>query len=122
MRETMALLLVLALALPPAAPAAQVSVKEQAIGISRGNAVEVRFLDGSKLRGWIGTVTDTGFDLTREDNRLQQVRFEEVKSLRDMKKTTFGRSLRRGYLIGVIVVVAIGITFAIVCHDNLCSG
>lgn len=122
MRETIALFLVLALVLPPQARAAQTSPKEQAVAISRGNAVEVRFLDGSKLRGWIGTVSDTGFDLTTEKRGMQQIRFEDVKSLRDMRKTTFGRSLGRGYLIAIIVVVAIGVTFGIICHENLCSG
>lgn len=122
MRETIVLFLVFMLALPPAAPAAQTTPKEQAVAISRGNAVEVRFLDGSKLRGWIGAVSDTGFDLTTEQRGVQQIRFEQVKSLRDMRKTTFGRSLGKGYLIAIIVVVAIGVTFGIVCHENLCSG
>ncbi|MFN7934264.1 MAG: hypothetical protein U0R19_13120 [Bryobacteraceae bacterium] len=122
MRETIALFLVLTLVYPQGATATQISPKEQAVTISRGNAVEVRFLDGSKLRGWIGEVSDTGFVLTTEKAGVQQIRFDQLKSLRDMKKTTFGRSLGRGYLIAIIVVVAIAVTFGIVCHENLCSG
>ncbi len=116
MRQFVAFLLIWSLIAP--ASAAQSSPKEQAVTISRGNAVEVRFLDGSKTRGWIGAVSDSGFELDTEKQGKQQIAFDRVQSIRDLKKKTFGRSLGIGYLIGLVVVGVIGVTVAIVCHDG----
>lgn len=121
LRHATALLLIGSLLLPLPPASAQASVKEQAVTISRGNAVEVRLLDGSKLRGWMGVVTDSGFELEARKGGKQQIAFGQVKSLRDMKKKSFGRSLGTGYLIGLIVIAVIGVTVAIVCHDA-CTG
>lgn len=116
MRQVVALVLIWSL-IPPAF-AAQVSPKEQAVAISRGNAVEVRFLDGSKTRGWIGAVSDSGFELDTEKEGKQQIVFDRVEAIRDLKKKTFGRSLGMGYLIGLVVAGVIGVTVAIVCRDG----
>ena len=87
-RQAVACILVWSLLLPLPAASAQASIKEQAVTISRGNAVEVRFLDGSKMRGWMGAVTDTGFELEAEKGGKQLIAYDRVKSLRDRKKTS----------------------------------
>ena len=59
--------------------------------------VEVRFLDGSKLRGWLGEVSDSGFSLSHENKGHLRVR--------SVKQGHTARNI----LIGVgIAVVAIG--------------
>jgi hypothetical protein len=126
MRDVVALCLVFLLSAPPlpAAEAGKQTPREQALAIARGEMVEVRMVEGGKLRGRIGPVTDVGFEMeTQQKGKLetQQVAFARVKSIRATHRS-FERSLGRGFLIGAIVVVTIAVIFGILCHENLCSG
>jgi hypothetical protein len=58
--------------------------------------VEVRFMDGAKLRGWIGEVSDTGFVLSHEVKRQltkSQVAFNQVRAC-ETKFTASNRATR----------------------------
>lgn len=118
MRELLAFLLILVLVWPLPAQGTTPTAKEQVIAISRGSAVEVRLLDGSKLRGSMGAVSDSGFELYTGTQGKQDVAFERVKSVKDRTAKSFGRSLGRGYIVGIIVVVVIGVTFGILCREG----
>ena len=39
----------------------------QVLAIDTNSPVEVRFMDGARLRGWIGEVSDTGFGYSAEE-------------------------------------------------------
>ncbi|MBI3665888.1 MAG: hypothetical protein HY236_06630 [Acidobacteria bacterium] len=92
------------------------SPKEQVRAIDTRSPVEVRFIDGSKLRGWIGEVSDTGFVLSHEKKRQltnSQVAFNQIKAVKQVKSVKPSHTARN-VLIGVgITVVAIGIIFGI---------
>lgn len=60
-------------------------VKEEAILIPQGAAVEARMLDGQKLRGRIGPVSDQGLMLRSvfgEKIEQRTVNFADIKSVR----------------------------------------
>ena len=59
-----------------------VSVQEQVRLIGQGAAVEVRMRDGSKLRGWIGEVSATGFELEARGHRLLPMTFDQVQAVK----------------------------------------
>ena len=125
MYEFMAMLLACLLAFPAQGQTASRSPQEQVIGISRGAAVEVRFLDKSKLRGRLGVVSDSGFELQTAQKGMietRQIGFDRVKSVRDLKQKSFAHSLGMGFLIAGLVIVAIGVTFAILCRTQGCFG
>ncbi len=86
------------------------TVEETVRQLKPGAAVEVRFNDGSKVRGWAGDVTASGFVLSREkQGRLDklQVSYDQVRSV---KAAATGKPSHtaRNILIGVgITVLAI---------------
>ena len=60
------------------------SPKEQVLAIDTNSPVEVRLIDGAKLRGWIGEVSDTGFVLSHELKRQltkSQVAFNQARTV-----------------------------------------
>jgi hypothetical protein len=86
MREALSIMLAVMLVCPaaPAQPPASTSIKEQVLNISQGSPVEVRLADKSKLRGRLGPVTDSGFELqTVKGNKIDtaQIAFDQVKSI-----------------------------------------
>jgi hypothetical protein len=86
----------------------------QSLGADR--LVEVRLLDGHKLRGWIGAISENSFDLRLGQARLesQSIGFAGVRSVKpvsSLKPSHTGRNI----LIGVAIAVgaiAIGIIVA----------
>ena len=91
------------------------SIASKARNIPPNSPVEVRLMDGTKLRGWIGESSETGFVLSQEqDHRLQKrmIAFREIKSLKQIKNVKPGHTTRN-ILIGVgITVVVLGGIFA----------
>jgi hypothetical protein len=92
-------------------PSSLPSPREQMRMIHPESPAEVRFLDGSKLRGWIGEVFDSGFTLSHEKKgRLEKatVTFDQIRAVNQVESVKPGHTAR-DILIGVgIAVVAIG--------------
>jgi hypothetical protein len=92
------------------------SPEEQVRALDTHTPVEVRFVDGSKLRGWIGEVSPTGFLLSHETNHQltnSQVAFDQVRAVKQVGNVKPSHTIRN-VLIGVgITVAAIGIIFGI---------
>jgi hypothetical protein len=90
----------------------QPSPQEQVRAIAANSPVEVKLLDGSTQRGWIGEVSDTGFVLAQEKNHQlanSQQSFVQVKAVKQVKDVK--RHKVRNILIGVGVTYLV---FAIV--------
>jgi len=72
-------------AVTPAETARQQRVKEQAIVIPQGATVEVRLLDGKKLRGRLGQLTNDGLAIRSVfENKIEErtISFADIKSVR----------------------------------------
>lgn len=109
MRDALSIMLVV-MSLSPAAlaqPPVARSLKEQVLNISPGSPVEVRLTDKSKLRGRLGPVTDNAFELeTVKGGKIEtaHIAFDQLRSIKDTTKTSFGHSVGRGFLIAGIVI------------------
>lgn len=81
------------------------------LSLGEGRLVELRLADRSKLRGWIGTISETKLELRMGEQRLETraLAFDQirtVKPVKSLKPSHTGRNI----LIGVgIAVAAIGI-------------
>ena len=99
----------------------RLSLEQQVRSLDTRSPVEVRFLDGSKLRGWMGEVSETGFALSHEQNRqltVSNVAFAQVSAVKQVKTVKPGHTARN-ILIGVgVTVVAIGVIFGIYLAQN----
>ena len=100
-----------------AGPSGHRSVEEQVRAVQAGQPVEVRMVDGSRLRGWIGEVSQAGFVLRREgrQQRLTSslVTFAQVRSVKQVQSVNSTHTLRN-ILIGVgLAGAAIGAVFGI---------
>jgi hypothetical protein len=97
-------------------PSGRPTPKESVHAIATGSPVEVRLADGSKLRGWISEVSDTGFELRYEKRKqLQQaqITFDQVKAVKEVGSVKTSHTARN-VLIGLGVgVVALGVVAAI---------
>lgn len=109
MRRTLALLLTVALAAGLCGGQEKISVRDQIRAIAPNSPIEVRFQDGSKLRGWISDVSDSGFVLKHEiKHQLQdsQFLFDSVRSVKAVKSVHPSHTTRN-ILIGVGIAVAV---------------
>ncbi|MCL5746264.1 MAG: hypothetical protein M1541_20425 [Acidobacteria bacterium] len=92
------------------------SLREQVRALDTNSPVEVRFMDGAKLRGWIGEVSDTGFVLSHEVKRQlteSQVAFNQVRAVKQVHSVKPSHTVRN-VLIGVgVTLAAIGIIFGV---------
>lgn len=126
MREALSMMLTVML-ISPAAPAQPPSstLKEQVLNISPGSTVEVRLADKTKLRGRLGAVSDSGFELqTVKGGKIDtaKIAFDQVKSIKDTAKKSFGHSVGKGFLIaGIVIGTILGIVL-IACATSGCSG
>lgn len=86
--------------------------------------MEVRLTNKSKLKGRLGPVTEGGFEVqTVKGEKIDtvQIRFDEVKSIKDTARKSFGHSVGKALLItGIVFGVIFGIV-AIVCVSGGCS-
>ena len=90
---------------------------EQVRRLDTHSPVEVRFVDGSRLRGWIGEISDTGFALSREEKNHMltnsRVAFNQVRDVKQVGSVKPSHTVRN-VLIGVgITVVTVGVIFGI---------
>jgi hypothetical protein len=121
MRQTLSLVLVLLMLmqLGPAAFGAD-SVGNQIIKIPTGANIEVRLKDQQILRGMRGEVTDSGFTLEHLSAGNRQIAFDDVSSVKQIKRKT--HSTRNVLIIlGVVVVGAVGV-LAIDCATHTYCG
>lgn len=91
------------------------SAQEQVRAIAANSPVEVKYLDNSKQRGWIGEVSDTGFVLSHEQNKQMeksQVTFTQVKTVKQLNDIHGHK--RRNIAIAVGVGVAVAVSIAVV--------
>lgn len=115
MRQILSLLLTVALAgeacFGQTKASSAGSIEEQIRSIPPNSPVAVRLDDGSKLRGWISDVSDTGFVLTQERKsqlEKRQIQFQQarsVKRINSVKPSHTTRNILIGVGIGVVVVV-----------------
>lgn len=62
----------------------RLSMEEQVRAMDSHSPVEVRMLDRSKLRGWIGEVSGAGFVLSHEQKRrliASQIAFSQMRTV-----------------------------------------
>ena len=97
------------------------SPKEQIREAESGTPAEVRFVNGTRVRGWVSEAGENGFVLSHETNRQLEktdVSYSDVKSvkwIRNVKKTHTARNI----VIGVVIaVVAIGAACGIFIARN----
>ena len=109
MRQVLALLLAAMLPADLFCTQTNVTVREQIRALAPNSPVEMRFNDGSKLRGWISDVSESGFVLKHEVKReLQssQFSFDLVRSVKAVKSVHPSHTTRN-ILIGVGIAVAV---------------
>jgi len=111
MRRRLALLLAIGLAvgLCNGQQGSAISVREQMRAIAPDTPVEVRFHDGSKLRGWIAEVSGNGFVLRHEAKRElknSQFTFDSVRSVKVVKSVKPSH-LTRNIVIGVVIAAVV---------------
>lgn len=86
--------------------------------------MEVSFLSGSKLRGWISEVSDSGFVLSHEKRRRLEksnVAFDQVRAVKQVKSVKSSHTTRNiliGVAIGLVAVAAV-FGIAIAAHGGL---
>jgi hypothetical protein len=89
-------------------PSSRPSPKEQATVIAANSPVEVKFVDGSKQRGWISEVSDAGFVLRHKRNNqmeMSKVSFTQVVAVKQIKDVKPAHTTRNIF-IGVGIVLA----------------
>jgi hypothetical protein len=92
------------------------TVQEQVRELDSGRAVEVRFLNGERLRGWISEVSNSGFTLSHEVKKHLEktpVSFDQVKWVKQVNSVKPSHTARNIVIGVVIAVVAIGVAFGI---------
>jgi hypothetical protein len=95
-------------------------MKEQLRAMAPGTPVELRLHNDSKLRGWIGDVSESGLTLRRENQgklEVQAFRFEEIdsaKTVRSVEPTHIGRKI----LIGIGVTIGSLLIIGILISDK----
>jgi hypothetical protein len=97
----------------------QAPIKQALIEIPAGSVVQVRLHDKQKLRGRLGPLTDSGFELqTVRDGKIQTqtLSFDQVRSVKPQGK---GKSLTAKVAIGV--VIGWGVVGAILACVAYCS-
>jgi hypothetical protein len=105
---------------PHRSPSAS-NIKDQVSQISVGAFVEVRFMDKTKLRGYLAAVEADGFSFKTGDaatGTLRQAAFGDVTSVKVVKRThtPVGAWIAMGAIAAaVVIVVAI---FAIERHNE----
>ena len=110
--------LVLAALLVMPAEAQELTLKETLIEIPTGSVVSVKLVGKGKLRGKLGSVTDSGFDLqTVKDGKIstQTLKYAEVKSIKHQEKgmstaakITLGALAGIGVFFLVLIAIAAG--------------
>ena len=85
------------------------SIQERIRAFPPQSPIEIRLLDGSKLRGWIGEISATEFVLTQERDRLLEKRSIPFQQVRAAKQVG---SVKPSHIARNILIV-VGITAAL---------
>jgi hypothetical protein len=99
------------------------TIKQQVVEISGGSIIEVKLHNKQKLRGRMGAVTDSDFEVqSMKDGELQttKVAFQDVKSVKT--KSVGGWST--GTKVAVVVLAGLGVLAlvgAILCATGGCQ-
>jgi hypothetical protein len=107
-RQTIALILTLIIALPLAS--GQQSVASQITAIPTGARMEVRLNNRDLMRGTRGPSSTTGFTLVDARNGQRQIAFDDVASVKQLKSHT----TRNILIVAGIGVAALAITVALI--------
>lgn len=100
----------------PTAPSR--SVEEQVRTIPPNSPVELRLVDGTKVRGWVSDVSATGFVLTQQSKgqlEKKQIAFQQTRSVKQVKSVKPSHTTRNiliGVGIGVAVVAVLMLSLA----------
>lgn len=91
-------------------------MKSQVQGLGSNSLAEVRLFDGSKLRGWIGTISENNFELRLRTVKLENrtIGFDQVRSVKPVMSLKPSHTARN-ILIGVgiaVAAIAVGIVIA----------
>src|SRR5262245_53368451 len=120
MNQFLAVILAVLIGCPPAlGQQSAADLKKKVLELPAGSLVEVRLVDKSKLRGRLGSVSDTGFDLqTTEGSKTgtQQIGFDGLTSIRTRKSAA--SAVGKGFLIAGITVAAFVGIVAIWCGTH----
>jgi len=121
MRQTLALVLVLLVVtqLGPAVFGAD-NVRSQINRMPIGANIEVRLQDQQMLRGMRGEVTDSGFTLENPSAGNRQIAFDDINSVKQIKRKT--HSTRNVLIILAVVFVAVLGVLAIDCATHTYCG
>lgn len=96
------------------------SVRSQIVKMPTGANIEVYLKDQQMLRGMRGDVTDSGFTLESLSAGDRQIAFDDINSVKRIKRKT--HSTRNVLIIlGVVVVGAVGV-LAIDCATHTYCG
>jgi hypothetical protein len=98
-------------------------MKDRFMLISAGSTIEVKLSSQQKIRGRLGAISDSGFELQHtRDNQVvtESLAFETVKSVKVMGKGMhFAAKVAIGTLIAIGVVALVGV---VICATAGCSG
>jgi len=98
--------------------AAKARIKVERLGVGSDASVEVKLLDGTKLKGYLSTKEQDAFTVTdRKTGASSVVRYAEVS---EVKKSGGGLSTKSWIIIGSAIAGAVGTW--IVVKPALCDG
>ena len=109
---------------PPAQSAVKATgLRERLILIPAGSIIEVKLINKQKIRGRLGPVSDSGFEVQHaRDNQIvtEALTFDAVSSVRVTGK---GMHFAWKVLIGIgIVFAVIGVIVGVACGTQGCTG
>jgi hypothetical protein len=108
MPQTLSLVLILLMVMPGPPACGADSVRSQITKMPIGANIEVFLKDQQMLRGMRGEVTDSGFTLENLNAGNRQIAFDEVSSVKQIKRkthTTRNVLILLGVVVGVVAVV-----------------
>jgi len=88
-------------------------IRDQVSQFQSGSTIEVRLVASSKkIKGRLGAVTETGFELTRFEKGQtgrETLSFADVHEVNKFRKWTPGKKILIGVLVFVAVIASVGI-------------
>ncbi len=97
------------------------SIEEKIRAIQPNSPVEVRLHNGTKLRGTIGEVSDTGYVLTHETSGQlvkQSLTYQETRSVKNVDSVNPGHGSKHIYTAIAIGMIAVAVIAVVVLLKN----
>ena len=83
------------------------------LGTGKDAKVEIKLKDGTKLKGYVSEVKDSGFVLTNEDTGISnEIPYLQVKQVKGQNLSAGKKFLLRVFIIGVLLIPVIGIAIS----------